>query len=111
MNTKISEMLRELNQLDPEAYKNFYRRLNRPANPQDIENSTIQDILKSEIETAIIDKGSTWQYKIISVNGNGQNLATISQAIGKGNKRQYLGEGCSPAEALLSAYLMAIKDT
>ncbi len=111
MNTKISEKLKELNELDPDAYKNFYRKLNRSAKPKDTENSTIQDTLKSEIETAIIDKGSMWQYKIVSVNGNGQNLATIFRVIGKGNKRQYLGEGCSPAEALLSAYLMAIKDT
>ncbi len=109
MRPRISEMLKELKQLDPEAYKNFYRKLNRLASPRNTANSTIRNILKSAIEKAIKDNGSTWEYQIASVNGNGKNLATIFQVIGKGDRRQYLGEGYSPAEALLSAYLMALK--
>ncbi len=107
----MGEMLKELKQLDPQTYKNFYRELNRLAAPRNTANSTIRYILENAIGKAIKDNLSSWEYRITPVNGSDKILATISQVSDKGDRQRYLGEGYSPAEALLCAYLMALKRT
>lgn len=107
----INKMMNDLKQVDPETYNAFYRYINRNANSHKIEESILREILKDEIHKAIVsrieDNGTVWVCQISTRNDLGKYLAIISRSNDKklDDVERYLGEGHSPAEALLSAYL------
>jgi hypothetical protein len=110
---KISELLKELKEIDPETYTRFYKTLNRLGGSQ-TENSTIEEILKDELQKSVISRknGTARKYQITPMNGSDKYLARISRIIGEypnKKKEHYTGHGDSPAEALLSAYLMLLR--
>ena len=107
----INKMMNDLKQVDPETYNRFYRYVNRNANSHEIGESILREILKDEIQKAIVSRKegneTVWVSQISTRNDFGKYLATISRSNDKelDAMERYLGEGYSPAEALLSAYL------
>lgn len=107
----INKMMNDLKQVDPETYNGFYRYVNRNANSHEIGESILREILKDEIQKAIVSRKegneTVWVSQISTRDDFGKYLATISRSNDKelDVMERYLGEGYSPAEALLSAYL------
>ena len=107
----INKMMNDLKQVDPETYNGFYRCINRNANSHKIEEIILREILKDELQKAIVSRkeedGTVWVSQISARNDFGKFFAIISCSNDKelDDIEQYLGEGHSPAEALLSAYL------
>jgi hypothetical protein len=109
----INKMMNDLKQVDPETYNRFYRCVNCNANSHKIEESVLREILRDEIHKAIVSRedsnGTGWVCQISTRNDFGKYLAIISRSNDEelDGVERYLGEGYSPAEALLSAYLTA----